>query len=469
MTTSQLRADGRTPSQLRPMSITRSWAGTGEGSALIECGNTRVLCVASLTEGVPRWKRDSGEGWVTAEYSMLPRATSERSQRESVKGKIGGRTHEISRLIGRSLRAIVDIKALGENTLVLDCDVLRADGGTRTASISGAYVALYEAISWGISKGIVAASSPEKVLSDSVSAISVGIIDGTPMLDLPYVEDVRAQTDMNVVQTGSGSFVEVQGTAEHALFSRTELGELLLGDCRKCSDSRPPGTRVGSGSRSHRFFRGRTVNSVRGADAPRLVFATGNAHKVAELEAIIAPLLPEGAGRIARMSDFDVAEPVEDGATFTENSLIKARSLCAATGIAALADDSGLCVDIMGGAPGIFSARWSGAHGNDQANLELLLAQLSDVPLHLRGAAFVSAAALVLPDGREFVELGRVEGHLTTAPQGERGFGYDPIFIPSGMDRTAAQLTAEEKNAISHRGIAFRALAPRIIEVLAGN
>ena len=227
MTTSQLRADGRTPSQLRPMSITRSWAGTGEGSALIECGHTRVLCVASLTEGVPRWKRDSGEGWVTAEYSMLPRATSERSQREAVKGKIGGRTHEISRLIGRSLRAIVDIKALGENTLVLDCDVLRADGGTRTASISGAYVALYEAISWGISKGIIAASFPEKVLSDSVSAISVGIIDGTPMLDLPYVEDVCAQTDMNVVQTGSGSFVEVQGTAEHALFSRTELGELL--------------------------------------------------------------------------------------------------------------------------------------------------------------------------------------------------------------------------------------------------
>ncbi|MDU2259180.1 MAG: RdgB/HAM1 family non-canonical purine NTP pyrophosphatase [Actinomyces sp.] len=211
------------------------------------------------------------------------------------------------------------------------------------------------------------------------------------------------------------------------------------------------------------------MSSVRSADAPRLVFATGNAHKVAELEAIIAPLLPEGAGRIARMSDFDVAEPVEDGATFAENSLIKARSLCAATGIAALADDSGLCVDIMGGAPGIFSARWSGAHGNDQANLELLLAQLSDVPLHLRGAAFVSAAALVLPDGREFVELGRVEGHLTTAPQGEQGFGYDPIFIPSGMDRTAAQLTAEEKNAISHRGIAFRALAPRIIEVLAGN
>ena len=225
MTTSQLRANGRTPSQLRPMSITRSWAGTGEGSALIECGNTRVLCVASLTEGVPRWKRDSGEGWVTAEYSMLPRATSERSQRESVKGKIGGRTHEISRLIGRSLRAIVDIKALGENTLVLDCDVLRADGGTRTASITGAYVALVDAMSWAEQKRHI--RSAGRVLKDAVSAVSVGIIDGTPMLDLPYVEDVRAQTDMNVVQTGSGSFVEVQGTAEHALFSRTELGELL--------------------------------------------------------------------------------------------------------------------------------------------------------------------------------------------------------------------------------------------------
>lgn len=210
------------------------------------------------------------------------------------------------------------------------------------------------------------------------------------------------------------------------------------------------------------------MSPVQSAVAPRLVFATGNAHKVSELEAIIAPLLSQGAGTIAKMSDFNVAEPVEDGDSFAENSLIKARSLCAATGIAALADDSGLCVDIMGGAPGIFSARWSGAHGNDRANLELLLAQLSDVPHHLRGAAFVSAAALVLPDGREFVELGRVEGHLTTAPRGEQGFGYDPIFVPEGMDRTAAELSAHEKNAISHRGIAFRAMAPRIIEVLQG-
>lgn len=225
MTNSELRADGRTFDQLRPVSMTRGWAGVGEGSVLVEFGDTRVLCVASFTEGVPRWRKGGGEGWVTAEYAMLPRATSERSQRESVKGKIGGRTQEISRLIGRSLRAIIDVAALGENTIVLDCDVLRADGGTRTASVTGAYVALADAVRWGVSQGMIAPSA--KVLTDSVSAISVGIVDGAPMLDLPYVEDVRAQTDMNIVQTGSGAFIEVQGTAEHAPFNREELGDLL--------------------------------------------------------------------------------------------------------------------------------------------------------------------------------------------------------------------------------------------------
>lgn len=227
MTQTTTRADGRDLDQLRPVSLTRGWSGTGEGSVLVEFGDTRVLCVASLTEGVPRWRKGSGEGWVTAEYAMLPRATTTRSQRESVKGKISGRTQEISRLVGRSLRAVVDVAALGENTIVLDCDVLRADGGTRTASVTGAYVALADAIAWGVREGLVRERANHPVLSDSVSAISVGIIDGTPMLDLPYVEDVRAQTDMNVVQTGSGTFVEVQGTAEHAPFDRDELDILL--------------------------------------------------------------------------------------------------------------------------------------------------------------------------------------------------------------------------------------------------
>jgi ribonuclease PH len=224
-TTPVIRADGRTPDQLRPISITRGWSKQAEGSALIEFGNTRVLCTASLTEGVPRWLKGEGRGWVTAEYAMLPRATNTRSDRESVKGKIGGRTHEISRLIGRSLRSIIDTKALGENTIVLDCDVLQADGGTRTAAITGAYVSLAEAIRFARENKMIARNA--QPLMDTIAAVSVGIIDGVPMLDLPYIEDVRAETDMNVVVTGSGKFVEVQGTAEGAPFDRDELNKLL--------------------------------------------------------------------------------------------------------------------------------------------------------------------------------------------------------------------------------------------------
>jgi ribonuclease PH len=219
------RIDGRTNDELRPITIDRGWSAHAEGSALISFGGTKVLCTASFTNGVPRWMAGTGKGWVTAEYSMLPRATNSRNDRESVKGKIGGRTHEISRLIGRSLRAVVDIKALGENTIVIDCDVLQADGGTRTAAITGAYIALNDAIEWGRAKGFIAKNA--KALIDSVAAVSVGIIDGVPMLDLQYTEDVRAETDMNVVATGRGLFVEVQGTAEGAPFDKSELDNLL--------------------------------------------------------------------------------------------------------------------------------------------------------------------------------------------------------------------------------------------------
>jgi ribonuclease PH len=219
------RPDGRAVNELRPITITRGWSRQAEGSALIEFGNTRVLCTASFTEGVPRWLKGEGTGWVTAEYAMLPRATDSRNTRESIKGKVGGRTHEISRLIGRSLRAVIDMAALGENTIVLDCDVLDADGGTRTAAITGAYVALAEAVEWARREGHVKPGAT--VLTDSVSAVSVGIVDGVPVLDLPYVEDVKAGTDMNVVVTGSGDFVEVQGTAEGVPFRREELDALL--------------------------------------------------------------------------------------------------------------------------------------------------------------------------------------------------------------------------------------------------
>ena len=217
------RFDGRTPDQLRPVRFTRHWLDHAEGSVLVEFGRTRVLVAASVTEGVPRWMKGQGRGWVTAEYEMLPRSTHTRSDRESRRGRVGGRTHEISRLIGRALRAVIDYEALGENTIVIDCDVLQADGGTRTASITGAYLALADAVSHLRARGALKGEP----LKGSVAAISVGVVDGVPVLDLPYEEDSAAEVDMNIVMTGDGRLIEVQGTAEGEPFDRDVLDQLL--------------------------------------------------------------------------------------------------------------------------------------------------------------------------------------------------------------------------------------------------
>ena len=217
------RTQGRAHDALRPLSIQRRYTKHAEGSVLIAFGDTQVLCTASVEDKVPPHKRGSGEGWVTAEYGMLPRSTHTRSDREAARGKQSGRTQEIQRLIGRSLRAVFDLKALGERTIHLDCDVLQADGGTRTAAITGAYVAAHDAVSWLLAQGKLAASP----ITGAVAAVSVGIVDGTPLLDLEYVEDSACDTDMNVVMTGLGHFIEVQGTAEGAAFSRAEMDRLL--------------------------------------------------------------------------------------------------------------------------------------------------------------------------------------------------------------------------------------------------
>jgi ribonuclease PH len=219
---------------MRAVKIERNYTIHAEGSVLVSFGNTKVLCNASFTPGVPRFKKDSGEGWITSEYAMLPRATNTRNDREAVKGKIGGRTHEISRLIGRSLRSVIDFKALGENTIVLDCDVIQADGGTRTAAITGAFVALVDALDWAKKKGLISKNS--RPIIDTVSAVSVGVVDGIAVSDLEYVEDVRAETDMNVVVTGRGLFVEVQGTAEGQPFSKEELDQLLELAVNSCAE-----------------------------------------------------------------------------------------------------------------------------------------------------------------------------------------------------------------------------------------
>ena len=214
-----MRIDGRKPKQLRPLSFTPGYIKTADGSVLIEMGDTKVICTAKLEERVPPFLRNSGKGWITAEYGMLPGSSEVRIGRESVRGKIGGRTHENQRLIGRSLRAIVDLKSLGERTIWIDCDVIQADGGTRTASITGAYVALVEAMRRWLSKGIINVDP----IRDSVAAVSIGIVDGKILLDLAYDEDSRADVDMNFVMTGSGKFIEIQGTAESAPFTRKQM------------------------------------------------------------------------------------------------------------------------------------------------------------------------------------------------------------------------------------------------------
>ncbi|WP_070379031.1 ribonuclease PH [Rhodococcus sp. WMMA185] len=227
------RADGRADDELREVKITRGFTTHPAGSVLVEFGNTRVMCTASVEDSVPRWRQGSGLGWLTAEYAMLPAATHTRSGRESVRGKVGGRTQEISRLVGRSLRACIDLAAIGENTIALDCDVLQADGGTRTAAITGAYVALVDAVSYLRAAGRLTDPQP---ISCAIAAVSVGVVDGRVRLDLPYEEDSRAEVDMNVVATDTGTLVEIQGTGEGATFPRSTLDKLLdsaLAGCEK--------------------------------------------------------------------------------------------------------------------------------------------------------------------------------------------------------------------------------------------
>ncbi len=218
-----MRSYNRPADGLRPVTFETGWQEFAEGSVLASCGRTRVLCAASVEAGVPRWRRGAGEGWVTAEYAMLPRATSERTGRESSRGRVGGRTHEIQRLIGRSLRAVVDLRALGESLVQVDCDVLQADGGTRTTAITGAWVALSIALDTAVAKGLIS----RRPSLDPLAAVSVGVVDGEVLLDLDYGEDSVAQVDMNVVCAGDGRFVEIQGTAEGAPFTRAEMDKLI--------------------------------------------------------------------------------------------------------------------------------------------------------------------------------------------------------------------------------------------------
>ena len=431
------------------MSFERDYTVMAPGSVLVAFGQTKVLCTASVEERVPPWMRGTGRGWVTAEYSMLPGSTPERASREAAKGKQSGRTQEIQRLIARSLRAVTDLVVLGEVQITVDCDALQADGGTRTASICGAYVALHDACSRLVQAGTIGTHP----LTDSVAAVSVGIVDGVPMLDLPYEEDSRAEVDMNVVMTGAGRFVEVQGTAEGLAFSRSELDDAARPgrDGHRGADG-PAGGRAGRAAGP----------AVSGAAPLRLVLASANPDKVAEIVAVLSAadveLVPRPPG---------APEVVEDADTLVGNARLKARALVAATGLAAVADDTGLEVDALGGAPGVYAARYAGEDATYADNVAKLLRALAALPDGggERRARFTTVALAAFPDGSEVWAEGVLEGAITMAPRGERGFGYDPVFEPAGGDgRTLAEMAPSEKDAVSHRGRAFRALAALLAE-----
>src|SRR2546421_576915 len=364
------RQGGRRADQLRGVSITRHYARHAEGSALIECGQTLVLCTASVEEGVPPFLTGKGGGWLSAEYGMLPRATNTRMRREAAEGKQSGRTQEIQRLIGRSLRAVADLSQWGERTIRIDCDVLQADGGTRCASITGACVALHDAVAWCKAQGLLAAEAP--ALRDFVAAVSVGIVDG----------------------------------------------RIMIG---------------------------------------RRVLASGNSGKLREFRRLLTPLGIE----VIAQAELGIAETGEPHHTFVENALTKARHASSLAHLPALADDSGICVDALNGAPGVQSARFAGELPSDARNNAKLVEKLAGIAD--RRAHYYCMLALMrhVDDPEPVLAEGRWEGTIIDLPRGSGGFGYDPHFLDVETGLTGAELPLEKKNELSHSGKAVRAPGAR--------
>ena len=401
-----MRRDGRADTEQRKIEILPNFVESAAGSCLISTGKTRVICTASVEEKVPEFRRESGLGWVTAEYAMLPASTGTRKRRDGAQKD--GRSVEIQRLIGRSLRQAVDMRVLGRRTITLDCDVLQADGGTRTASISGAMVALTLAVDKLIREGKLAASP----LIHQVAAISCGMVDDHACLDLCYSEDSRAQVDMNVVMNEKGEYIELQGTGEGRAFTPAELAA-LTGEAEQGIREMMQAQREALGDAAKWL-----------CAKPVLVAASGNAHKIRELQSIFGKYY-----QVCSMKDFGFDEDiVEDADTFAGNAVIKAEAVCSALGLPTIADDSGLCVDALNGEPGVYSARYCGHHGDDEANNDLLLEKMQGV--ENRSAAFHSAIAIKHPGEEPLVAEGICPGVILHERRGHGGFGYDPLPVP---------------------------------------
>ncbi|MGM0212708.1 ribonuclease PH [Enterococcus sp. AZ109] len=435
-----MRHDGRSLQQLRKVTIETNVFKHPEGSVVISFGDTKVICSATVEESVPPFLRGAGTGWVTAEYSMLPRATNTRNRRESAKGKLSGRTMEIQRLIGRALRAVIDLGKLGERSIVVDCDVTQADGGTRTASITGGFVALRLAIN----KLLASGELTEDPIKEHLAAISVGILpDGQVVTDLDYVEDSSAAVDMNIVMTESGRFVEIQGTGEEATFDDTELNALILHGKAGIEELI-----------SYQKEALHTVDTEQVAEKS-VVIATGNPGKVKEFSALFA----RAGYQIKTLADFPNLPDVEEtGKTFEENARLKAETIAQILQQPVLADDSGLAVDALNGMPGIYSARFAGERKSDAANNAKLLHELTEVPDEKRSAHFHCTLVFAAPNKESLVVEADWPGQIARIPQGDNGFGYDPLFFVPEFNKTAAEMTAAEKNEVSHRAQAVKAL-----------
>ena len=445
MTQESVRPDGRQPEEKRKVTIETDFVRTAYGSCLIATGGTRVICTASVEEAVPPFLKGKGQGWVTAEYAMLPASTAERKKRDGIKKD--GRSVEIQRLIGRSLRQAVDLKALGERTVTLDCDVLEADGGTRTASITGATVALTCVVDRMIRERKLLVSP----IVHQVAAVSAGIVDDVPCLDLCYAEDSRAQTDMNFVMNENREFIELQGTGEGRAFSSDELSTLMSYGMKGISELMTA-QREALGERARHI-----------APKPLLLAATGNEHKLRELQEMFRDFYT-----LAPMSAAGFYGPIDENAsTFAGNAVIKAEAVCSATGFPAIADDSGLCVEALDGEPGVLSARYAGEHGDDEANNDLLLRRMEGK--EDRKARFMCALALKFPGKEPYIAEGSCPGVILHKRQGTGGFGYDPLFLYEPMGKTYAEMDEEEKNEISHRARAAREMAKIMAEINAGK
>jgi len=434
----------RKSDELREIRIIPDYTEMAAGSVLVCCGKTRVLCTASVQEGVPPFLKGKGTGWLTAEYAMLPGATPQRKQRDGVKKD--GRSVEIQRLIGRSLRAACDFSRMGERTIYIDCDVIQADGGTRTASITGGFVALCLAVAKLMREG----KMQDSPIVKQVAAISVGIVDKVCTLDLEYSQDCRAETDMNVVMTrdakGKMGYVEVQGTGEHGCYSRTELNQLL--DLAEKGVKELMDAQVAAmGDRADVLFK-----------KPKLVLASNNFGKLRELKAILGDIYDVYSQREMGIN----IEVEENGETFEENALIKAEALMKMTGCATLADDSGICVDALNGRPGVYSARYCGVHGDDEANNQLLFKELENVADEDRTAHYGAAVALCRPGHAPIITYGKCEGRILREYRGTGGFGYDPMFFSDDLGMTFAEADPEAKNGVSHRARAIRLLLEKL-------